>query len=84
MYARKNYAKEKLMRGEKIMGVEMWLKDPRCVELMGFAGFDFVHIEHEHVGRNWDNVENIIRTAEIFDMSVVYRTEQCFGDEPPR
>ena len=83
MYARKNYAKEKLMRGEKIMGVEMWLKDPRCVELMGFAGFDFVHIEHEHVGRNWDNVENIIRTAEIFDMSVVYRTEQCFGDEPP-
>lgn len=83
MYARKNYAKEKLMRGEKIMGVEMWLKDPRCVELMGFAGFDFVHIEQEHVGRNWDNVESIIRTAEIYNMSVVYRTEQCFRDEPP-
>lgn len=37
MYARKNYAKEKLMRGEKIMGVEMWHKDPRCVRTDGFC-----------------------------------------------
>jgi len=66
-----------------VLGMENWLRDARVVELLGYAGFDFLHIENEHVGRNWNEVENMIRTAELMGMASLYRTEQCFDGEPP-
>lgn len=83
MYARKNLVKEKLEQGKIVLGMENWLRDPRIIELMGNAGYDFLHIEHEHVARTWTDVENDIRTAELMGLTPLYRTEQCFDDEPP-
>jgi 4-hydroxy-2-oxoheptanedioate aldolase len=83
IYARKNKLKEKLAKGEMVMGMEMWFRDPRVVELLGYAGFDFVHIECEHVGRDWTAVENDIRAAELSGLTPLYRTEQTFDGEPP-
>ena len=83
MYARKNLLKKKLEKGQKVLGMELWLRDPHLVELLGHAGYDFVHIESEHVGQDWTMVENFVRAAELYGMTPLYRTEQCFDNEPP-
>jgi len=83
MYARKNLLKEKVEAGENVFGMEIWLRDPRVIELMGQAGFDFAHIENEHVAHNWESVENLIRTAELAGLTPLYRCEQTFDDQPP-
>lgn len=83
MYARKNLLKEKIANGQPVIGMETWLRDPRMVELMGHAGFDFLHIEYEHVGRDWESVENFIRAAELVGMTPLFRTEQCVDGQPP-
>ena len=83
MYVRKNSVKEKLSKGEIVTGMEIWLRDPRIIELLGQAGFDFIHIENEHVAHNWETVENLIRTAELAGLTPLYRCEQCFDGQPP-
>ncbi len=83
MYARRNLAKEKIANGRPVIGMEMWLRDPRLVELMGHAGFDFLHIEYEHVGRDWEAIENAIRAAELVGLTPLFRTEQCIAGQPP-
>ena len=83
MYVRKNLVKEKLIKGEIVTGMEIWLKDPRIIELLGHAGFDYVHIENEHVAHNWEAIENIIRTAESVGLTPLYRCEQCVDGQPP-
>lgn len=83
MYFRKNLMKEKLQRGEMVLGMEVWTKSTRIIELLGYAGFDFAHIENEHVAHNWETVENLIITAESVGLTAHYRTEQCFDGQPP-
>jgi 4-hydroxy-2-oxoheptanedioate aldolase len=83
MYFRKNRVKEKIARGELVLGMEIWLRDPRCVELVAQAGFDFAHIEYEHVARDWESVENFVRAAEAAGTTPLFRTEQCIGGRPP-
>lgn len=83
MFARKNLLKEKAKNGEIIMGMESWLRDPRIFELLGQAGFDLAHIENEHVGHNWEEIENLIRAAELTGMTPLFRCEQTFDGQPP-
>jgi len=82
-YVRKNLVKEKLRAGKTIIGMELWLRDPRLVELMGQAGFDFAHCEYEHVARDWLEVEDFIRTCEANQLTPLFRAEQCVDDQPP-
>jgi len=83
MYARTNRVMEKIGRGEMVTGMEVWLRDPRMVELLGQAGFDFVHIENEHVAHDWESLENLIRTAESVGLTPLFRCEQCVDGNPP-
>ncbi|CAK7262169.1 MULTISPECIES: HpcH/HpaI aldolase family protein [unclassified Shinella] len=83
MYIRRNRVKEKLQNGELVLGMETWIRDPRLVELAGQAGFDFAHIEFEHVARNWESVENMVRAAELAGLTPLFRTEQCIDGSPP-
>jgi 4-hydroxy-2-oxoheptanedioate aldolase len=83
MYVRKNSLKEKLKQGKIVTGMEIWLRDARMIELLGHAGFDFAHIENEHVAHNWETVENLVRTAELVGLTPLFRCEQCFNGEPP-
>jgi 2-keto-3-deoxy-L-rhamnonate aldolase RhmA len=69
--------------GSIALGLEIWLRDPRIVELMGALGYDFVHIENEHVANNWRSIEEIIRAARQHRMASVYRCEQCVDGIPP-
>ena len=83
MYMRKNILKEKIKNGEIVIGMEMWLRDPRIIELLGYAGFDFAHIENEHVAHDWESIENLIRTAESVGLTPLFRCEQVIDGQPP-
>ena len=83
MYARINKLKEKIKNGEIVTGMEIWVRDPRMIELLGHAGFDFAHIEYENVAHNWEEVENLIRTAELVGLTPLFRCEQCIDGQPP-
>jgi 4-hydroxy-2-oxoheptanedioate aldolase len=83
MYVRKNLMKEKIRAGKTIIGMELWLRDPRLIELMGQAGFDFAHCEYEHVARDWVEMENFVRTCEANGLTPLFRAEQCVDDQPP-
>jgi len=45
---KKNNLKETLKEGKNVFGPFMKFTDPAAVEIMGFAGFDFVIIDAEH------------------------------------
>jgi 4-hydroxy-2-oxoheptanedioate aldolase len=83
MYVRKNLVKDKLRRGETVIGMEVWLRDPRQVELLGQAGFDLAHCEYEHVARDWVEMEDFVRACEANALTPLFRAEQCIDDQPP-
>lgn len=83
MYVRKNRVKEKIKNGELVLGMEVWLRDPRAMELVGQAGFDLGHIEFEHVARNQEQMEDLVRTAELVGITPLFRCEQIIDDQPP-
>lgn len=83
MYVKKNLVKEKINKGEIIIGMGTWMRDPRIIELLGQAGFDFIQIENEHIAHNWENIENLIKTAELAGLTPLFRCEQCFDGQPP-
>lgn len=45
---KKNNLKEALKEGKNVFGPFMKFADPAAVEIMGFAGFDFIIIDAEH------------------------------------
>jgi 4-hydroxy-2-oxoheptanedioate aldolase len=83
MYVRKNKVWEKVRNGELVLGMEVWLRDPRVVEFVGHAGFDIAHCEYEHVARNWEEIENFIRAADLVGVTPLFRCEQVINGEPP-
>ncbi len=83
MYVRKNLLKEKVKNGRLVIGLEIWLRNPRVIEIAGQAGFDFAHIENEHVAHDWETVESLVRAAELAGLTPLFRTEQCIAGQPP-
>jgi 2-keto-3-deoxy-L-rhamnonate aldolase RhmA len=50
--------------GEALLGALIDMTDPTMVELMGYAGYDYVVLEYEHGLRSVDTVQAMIRAAE--------------------
>lgn len=65
--------KKKLKNGEVIFGSFFKLNSPSMVEMMGFAGFDFIIVDREHSSFTHPNVENIIRAADGVGLASVIR-----------
>lgn len=72
----KSDMKERLARGDKLFGSFAFIPSPDVVEIMGFAGFDYVIIDLEHSPKNWETVANMIRAAELHDMAVLIRVAE--------
>ena len=64
---RKNTLKEKLARGETIVGCDLSFASPFVAELIGAAGFDFVLINAEYSSIGDEQVEHIVRAAFVRD-----------------
>ena len=65
---RPNRLKEKIGRGEPVVGTFMFTSSPAVMEILGYAGLDFVIIDTEHAPTSpLDTVTlgNLVRAAEV-------------------
>jgi 4-hydroxy-2-oxoheptanedioate aldolase len=52
------------------------LTDPRVIEIVGLQGFDCIWLDMEHVPCDWVQVENLIRSAKLYDMDTLVRVSK--------
>ena len=62
---RHNTAKAKLATGHPVSVVNPTYSSAGLVELLGRVGFDVIFIDCEHGPAGWDDVENMVRAAEL-------------------
>jgi 4-hydroxy-2-oxoheptanedioate aldolase len=72
---RHNLAKQKLAAGRPISVVAPGYTSAGLVELLGRMGFDAVFIDCEHGPAGWDEVENMVRAAELTDVTPIVRVQ---------
>lgn len=68
-----NAIKEKIKSGEQVLGAFLGINSPPLVEMLGYAGFDFVVIDDEHGAFSASELENIIRTADSVGVVPIVR-----------
>ena len=69
----KNKVKQKIINGEKVLGVFLGIYAPSLIEMIGYAGYDFVVIDDEHGAFSHSEIENMIRAAELVDLVPIVR-----------
>ena len=69
----KNKVKQKIMDGENVLGVFLGIYAPSLIEMIGYAGYDFVVIDDEHGAFSHSEIENMVRAAELVDLVPIIR-----------
>lgn len=72
---RHNLAKEKLAAGTPISVVAPGYTSAGLVELLGRMGFDAIFIDCEHGPAGWEEVEDMVRAAELTDATPIVRVQ---------
>jgi 2-keto-3-deoxy-L-rhamnonate aldolase RhmA len=70
---RTNTTKAKLAEGKVVFGAIIGHHAPDLVELFGAIGYDFVMIDCEHGPMSLDEVEHMVRAAEVFGITPITR-----------
>ncbi len=70
---RTNRTKAKLLAGEVALGANLNFYAPIIAELYGVMGFDWIWIDCEHGSSNDSESENVIRAAELYDLTPIVR-----------
>jgi 4-hydroxy-2-oxoheptanedioate aldolase len=76
----KKSLKKRINDGEIVFGTFYKTNSPIVVELIGYAGFDFIIVDCEHSSISHESVENIIRTGEGVGLPAIVRVP-CARDE---
>lgn len=75
-----NQLKASLATGRDVFGLINSLPLPLMTEMIGYAGFDFVILDLEHVGVNPQTLENMIRAAECAGTTTLVRVPHSAPD----
>ncbi|SPA01595.1 Aldolase [Cupriavidus taiwanensis] len=75
-----NRLKAALADGRDVFGLINSLPLPLMTEMIGYAGFDFVILDLEHVGVNPQTLENMIRAAECAGTTALVRVPEAAPD----
>ena len=70
---RTNTTKAKLAEGKVVFGAIIGRPAPDLVELFGAMGYDFVMIDCEHGPMDLEEVEHMVRAAEVFGITPIAR-----------
>jgi 4-hydroxy-2-oxoheptanedioate aldolase len=74
---RKNMLKRKLAAGKVCVGCVVTSRSPVIVEMLGYAGFEWVFIDTEHVPiESGLELENLIRAAEASGLAPIVRVKR--------
>jgi len=68
--------KERLKKGEFVVGPFMKSRDPAMVEIVGLAGFDFAILDMEHSALSIESVEDLIRMAQVRGIDSIVRVPE--------
>lgn len=74
MTARPNLLKRALRAGKRVAGVWILMRDPAAIEIAGHAGWDFALLDMEHAGRDFREVLDMIRAADVVQLPLMVRT----------
>jgi 4-hydroxy-2-oxoheptanedioate aldolase len=72
---RNNTAKAKLRAGQAVSVIAPTYTSAGLVELLGRVGFDVIFIDCEHGPAGWDDVENMVRAAELVNVTPIIRVQ---------
>lgn len=72
---RTNTAKRKLAAGKPVSVVAPTYTSGGLVELLGRMGFDVIFLDCEHGPAGWDEVEDMVRAAELCDVTPIVRVQ---------
>jgi 4-hydroxy-2-oxoheptanedioate aldolase len=72
---RANTVKEKLKQGKLVVGALLPCYSPAAVEVLGYAGCDFVTFDSEHGPLTPTEIENMVRAADCADVIPLARVE---------
>ena len=72
---RHNLAKEKLAAGKPVSVVAPGYSSAGLAELLGRMGFDAIFIDCEHGPVGWEDVEHMVRAAELVDVTPIVRVQ---------
>ena len=61
---KKNAVRQKILKGETVLGLYVCVPSPALVEMAGYAGFDFVRMDVSHSAVALSTLEHMIRAAE--------------------
>ncbi|MDQ8738882.1 aldolase/citrate lyase family protein [Paenibacillus sp. LHD-38] len=78
---RKNRLKEKIRRNEPVFGLFVSIPHPIIVEMIGHAEYDFVIIDFEHASTNMETVEELVRAAELLEITPLVRISRVDRNE---
>jgi len=70
---KENRLKQKITAGQLAYGIFCSVPSPALIELIAEANYDFVIIDTEHVLINPETIENMIRTAESYQLTPLVR-----------
>lgn len=70
---KKNNLKRALEDGKVVFGPFVKLTDPAVVEVLGYAGFNFVIIDGEHGPISIESAQNLLRAAESVNITPIIR-----------
>lgn len=70
---RTNATKKRLLAGETVFGCWLRYPDPALVEFVGYQGWDFVVFDAEHGTAEPRDCENMVRAAELRDVTPIVR-----------
>ncbi len=73
---RPNALKAALRAGKPQLGTFAKLTDPASIEILGFAGFDFIIVDREHTQMSDDVMMNLLRAADLHQLSTVVRVQE--------
>lgn len=68
-----NQLKRALTQGQPVFGLLNSIPSPLMVEMVGYAGYDFVILDMEHVCVNPETLENMVRAAECAGVTPLVR-----------
>ena len=70
---RENTLKQKLQAGNAVFGVMITFPSAPVVEMLGQLGFDWVLLDNEHGNITVDNVEDLVRAADLTGIAPIVR-----------
>jgi 4-hydroxy-2-oxoheptanedioate aldolase len=77
---RTNATKQRLRNGETVHGCFIRYADPSLAELVALQGFDFLILDGEHGAVEPRDAENMVRAAELWDVTPIVRVP---ANQPP-